>query len=43
MYNQDLRSKMSSMDMRLEPYFAYTLTSPTGLQPVTGLSLKLSF
>ncbi len=43
MYNQDLRSKMSSMDMRLEPYFAYTPTSQTGLQPVTGLSLKLNF
>ncbi len=43
MYNQDLRSQMSSLDLHLEPYFSYTPVSTSGVQPVTGLSLKLNF
>ena len=42
MYYQDLKAMRSSLDVDLEPYFAYTPSSD-GVKPVTGLSLKLNF
>ena len=42
MYYQDLKAMRSSLDVDLEPYFAYTPSSD-GMKPVTGLSLKLNF
>jgi hypothetical protein len=44
MYYQDLRSMRSSIDMRMEPYFACTPVSTDGtLLPVAGVSMKLAF
>lgn len=44
MYEQDLRAQRASLDLSLEPFFAYSPTSLNGdIQPVAGLSLKLSF
>ena len=47
MYNQDLRAlrAASSLDVKLEPYFAYVPTgiSANQLMPAAGFSLKLSF
>ena len=45
MYNQDLRAKNAALNIRVEPFFAYT---PTGLStnrvlPTAGLSMKLTF
>jgi hypothetical protein len=43
MYNQDLVAQRASLDVGLSPYFAYTPYGSVGLQPVTGLSLRVSF
>ena len=43
MYNQDLRAQRSSLDLNIEPFFAYTPCPSVGLQPVSGISLKVSF
>ena len=44
MYNQDLRSQRAGVDLKVEPYFAYT---PVGVnnnyKPAAGLSLKFNF
>jgi len=42
MYWQDCMG-YSSVSLSMDPYFAFTPTTGTGLQPVTGLSLKLTF
>ena len=43
MYNQDLRAQRASLDLKLEPFISYLPDSNSGLQPVTGLSLKVNF
>lgn len=43
MYNQDLRARRASFDCKIEPYFAYTPSTPNHLQPVGGFSLKVNF
>ena len=43
MYYQDLRGQRAAVDIKLEPYFAYTPTNVGMYQPTTGLSLRLSF
>lgn len=43
MYNQDLRAQRASLDLKVEPYFASTASSPNGSQPIAGLSLKVTF
>ena len=45
MYNQDLRAMRASLDIKLEPYFAYVPTGMTAnrLTPTAGLSLMVSF
>ena len=43
MYNQDLRAQRSSLDFNIEPFFAYTPCPSVGLQPVSGISLKVNF
>ncbi|MBP5572259.1 MAG: hypothetical protein J6X39_06280 [Bacteroidales bacterium] len=43
MYNQDLVAQRASLDVGLSPYFAYTPYGSSSLQPVTGLSLRVSF
>ena len=43
MYYQDIRGMHSSLDIKLQPYFAYTPVSTTTLAPAAGLSLRLSF
>ena len=45
MYNQDLRALRASLDIKLEPFFAYAPTGITAnqLTPTAGLSLKVSF
>ncbi len=43
MYNQDLRAQRASLDLKLEPFFSYMPYNTTGVQPVTGLSLKVNF
>lgn len=44
MYYQDIRGQRASVDLKVEPFFAYT---PTGiqnsLQPTAGLSVKFMF
>ena len=42
MYWQDCMG-YSSVSLSMDPYFAFTPTPGSGLQPVTGLSLKLTF
>ena len=43
MYNQALRAQSASLDLKVEPYFASTASSPNGSQPIAGLSLKVTF
>lgn len=43
MYYHDLRGQRAAVDIKLEPYFAYTPTRAGMYQPATGLSLRLSF
>ena len=43
MYYQDLRGLRSSVDLRLQPYFAFTPAASNSLQPAAGLSLSLNF
>ena len=43
MYYHDLRGQRAAVDIKLEPYFAYTPTNIGKNQPATGLSLKLNF
>lgn len=43
MYNQDLRALRAGLDVKLEPYFAYAPNVANSLQPVAGLSLRVSF
>ena len=42
MYYQDLKAMRGSLDIDLEPYFAYTPSS-NGITPAAGFSLKLNF
>lgn len=42
MYWQDCHG-YTSVSLSMDPYFAYTPAPGTGIQPVTGLSLKLTF
>jgi len=43
MYYQDITRMRSSLDFKLEPYFAYSPSDANNLRPAAGLSLKLSF
>lgn len=43
MYYQDLRGTRASIDLKIEPYFAYTPAASNTLQPAAGLSLSLNF
>lgn len=43
MYNQDLRALRAGLDIKFEPYFAYAPNIANSLQPVAGLSLRVSF
>ena len=43
MYLQDTRGMHSSLNLQVSPYIAYTPSSSNGIQPATGLSLRLSF
>jgi hypothetical protein len=43
MYNQDLRAQRASFDFDIEPFFTYSPFTSSGMQPVAGMSLKLSF
>ena len=42
MYWQDCHG-YTSVSLSMDPYFAYTPVPGTGIQPVTGFSLKLTF
>lgn len=44
MYQQDIRSQRAGLDLRVEPFFAYTPTLETfGKQPTAGIALRVSF
>ena len=43
MYYQDLYGQIASVGLKFEPYFAFTPSSPSRMQPTAGLSLKMSF
>ena len=43
MYNQDLRAQRASFDFDIEPFFTFSPFTSSGMQPVAGMSLKLSF
>ncbi len=43
MYYQDMQAQRAALDIRLDPFFAYTPAGGSQLQPVTGFSLRLSF
>jgi len=43
MYYQDMQAQRAALDIRLDPFFAYTPAGGNQLQPVTGFSLRLSF
>ena len=44
MFYQDIRGQRAALDLKLEPFFAYTPTgSVNGFKPAAGLSLRLAF
>ena len=43
MYYQDMKAQRAGLDIKLDPFFAYTPAGGSQLQPVTGFSLRLSF
>lgn len=42
MYYQDIYGNRASLDIRVEPFITCTPYTPTGLQPVSGLSCKVN-